>query len=95
MNDKYRYGGPPADVKSAAGIKGVILRTGDDRMLFRVHHDPERYTDYAIRHDNLSVTIDDDELVAFYKACPRASGDGEKYTLDRSPEVLGLERIGD
>ena len=87
MNDQYRYGGQPAEVKSAARIKGVIISTGSGQMLFRVYHDPERFTDYAIRHDDLSVTIDDDELAVFYKV-------GEECILDHSPEVLGLGRIG-
>lgn len=41
-----------------------------------------------MRHDDLSATIDADELAAFYRA-------GEHDILDHGPEVLGLKEIGD
>lgn len=93
MKHKYIYGGRPAEARLAAGVKGVIIRALDGAMMFRVYHDNERFTDYEIRHDELSVTIDNDELAAFYKACPRAGGDGDQHILDHSPEVLGLEKV--
>jgi hypothetical protein len=86
MNDKYLYGEVPAEIKPAAGVKGVIIRAHDGAMKFRVYHDRERFTDYEIRHDDLSVTIDKDELAAFYKV-------GEEHILDHSPQVLGLRKI--
>lgn len=86
MNDKYLYGETPAEVKSTAGVKGVIIRTLDGAMAFRVYHDRERFTDYEIRHDDLSVTIDADELASFYKV-------GERDILDHSPQVLGLRKV--
>jgi hypothetical protein len=84
--DKYRYGGQPAEVEPAAGAKGTIIRAFDGAMMFRVYHDNERFTDYAIRHDELSVTIDKDAMAAFYIT-------GEHNILDHSPQVLGLEKI--
>ena len=93
MSEKYRYGKVPADVTPTAGVRGVLIRTFDGSMMFRVYHDRERFTDYEIRHDDLSVTIDKDALAAFYKACPRAGGDGEHDILDYSPRVLGLRKI--
>lgn len=93
--DKYRYGGQPAEAEPAAGVKGVLIRTLDGAMAFRVYHDGGRFTDYEIRHDDLSVMIDKDALAAFYKTCPRAGGDGDRRILDHSPQVLGLERIED
>ena len=93
MKHKYHYGGQPAEVKPAAGVKGVLIRALDGAMMFRVYHDHERFTDYEIRHDDLSVTIDKDELAAFYKICPRAGADGDQYILDHGPEVLGLDRV--
>jgi len=75
MNDKYLYGEVPAEVESAAGIKGVIIRTLDGTMMFRVYHDRAHFTDYELRHDDLNVTIAKDEPAAFYKACPRAGGE--------------------
>lgn len=92
MKHKYLYGGQPAEAESAAGVKGVLIRTVNGAMAFRVYHDDGRFTDYEIRHDDLSVTIDNDALAAFYKACPRAGGDGEDHILDHSPQVLGLSK---
>lgn len=82
---KYMYGGVAAEVESAAGVKGVLIRA-HDCMTFRIYHDNERFTDYEIRHDDLSITIDKDALAAFYKI-------GEDYILYHSPEVLGLTKI--
>lgn len=88
VSEDYLYDGRPAEVRPAAGVKGVIIRTLDGAFLFRVYHDHERFTDYELRHDDLSVTIDADELAAFYKA-------GERDILDHSPQVLGLRKIGE
>jgi hypothetical protein len=85
-NSTYMYGGTPVRMRSAAGVKGGLVRTVDSQILFRLYHDAERFTDYEIRHPDLSVTIDETELAAFYT--------GEKGNLlDHSPEVLGLERV--
>ena len=66
----------------------MLIRARDGTMMFRVYHDDESFTDYEIRHDDLSVMIDKDALAAFYKVC-------EERILDHSPQVLGLERIED
>ena len=84
--DKVLYGDLPAEARSAAGVKGVLIRTAGGAMVFRVHDGPGRFTDYDIRHDELSVTIDVDELAAFYRV-------GERDILDHSPRVLGLRKI--
>ena len=86
MNEKYLYGKAPAEVKPAAGVKGVIIRSFHGTLMFRVYHDRDRFTDYEIRHDDLNVTIDADALAAFYKV-------GEDHLLDHSPEVLGLVEV--
>jgi hypothetical protein len=86
MNDKYLYAGVSAEVKSAAGVQGTIIRTLDGALMFRVYHDRARFTDYEIRHDDLSVTIGADTLAAFYRV-------GERDIIDHSPDVLGLKRI--
>ena len=86
MNDEYLYGQVPAEVRSAAGVKGVLIRTLDGALVFRVYHDREHFTDYEIRHDDLSVTIDTDALASFYKV-------GERDILDHSPQVLGLKKV--
>lgn len=86
VTDRFLYGGLPAEVRSAAGMKGVLIRTAGGATVFRVYDGPERFTDYELRHDDLSVTIDADELAAFYKV-------GERDILDHSPQVLGLRKI--
>jgi hypothetical protein len=86
MRGKYLYGELPAEVESAVGVKGVLIRTFDGAVTFRVYHDREHFTDYEVRHDDLSVTIDAEELAAFYKV-------GERDILDHSPQVLGLKKI--
>ena len=86
--DKYLYGGQSAEAESADGAKGVLIRARDGTLMFRVYHDNESFTDYEIRHDDLSVTIDKDALAAFYRV-------GEDYILDHSPQVLGLKKIED
>lgn len=84
--NRYTYGQVPAEVQSAAGVKGVLIRTLCGALLFRVYDGPERFTDYEIRHNDLSVTIDADELAAFYRV-------GERDILDYAPQVLGLKKI--
>ena len=86
MNDKYLYGGVPAEVQSAAGIKGTIIRTADGTLTFRVYHGAGQFTDYEVRHDDLSVTLDTDAMAAFYRV-------GDRDVLDHSPDVLGLKKI--
>lgn len=88
MSSKYLYGKMPAEAKPAAGVKGMLIRALDGAVMFRVYHDRERFTDYEIGHDDLSVTIDEDALAAFYKV-------GEHSILDHSPDVLGLKKIED
>ena len=86
VTDRFLYGELPAEVRSASGAKGVLIRTLDRGMVFRVYDNNEHFTDYEIRHDDLSVTIDADELAAFYKV-------GERDILDHAPQVLGLRKI--
>jgi hypothetical protein len=83
VKQQVLYGGQPADVESAAGVRGILIRTIEGTMLFRVYHADRQFTDDVIYHDDLSVTIDADELVAFYAI-------GERRILDHSPDVLGL-----
>lgn len=86
--ENYIYSGQPAETEPAAGVKGLLIRSFEGAITFRVYHDHQRFTDYEIRHDDLNVTIDEDELAAFYKV-------GVLNILDHSPQVLGLERIED
>jgi hypothetical protein len=83
---QYMYGDTPVLARPAAGVKGCLIRTIDSQILFRVYHDAEHFTDYEIRHDDLSVTIDEAELAAFYTG-------SKGNVLDHGPEVLGLEGV--
>jgi hypothetical protein len=83
MSKKYIYGGKASNVTPAGGVKGVLIKSGSE-FLFRVYLKDGTFTDYKICHDDLSVTIDSDELASFYS-------DGEHHTLDHSPNVFGLK----
>jgi hypothetical protein len=86
MCPEYLYGEQPAETEPAAGVKGILIRDLNGEITFRVYHDDGQFTDYEIRHDDLGVTIDENELASFYKV------DGHNI-LDHSPEVLGLEKL--
>jgi hypothetical protein len=86
VTERFLYGELPAEVQPAAGVTGVLIRSLDHCIVFRVYDDNHKFTDYDIRHDDLSVTIDADALAAFYKV-------GERDILDHDPRVLGLRKI--
>jgi hypothetical protein len=86
QHGNYLYAVQPTEVRSASGARGVLIRTVDGEILFRVYHDCGHFTDYEIRHDDLSVTINADELAAFYKV-------GERDMLEQGPHVLGLRKF--
>ena len=83
VNKRYLYGGQPFSVHDASGTKGILIRSVDE-YLFRVYESDGEFIDYEIRHSDLEVTISNDELATFYT-------DGERYIIDHSPNVLGLE----
>jgi hypothetical protein len=87
MSKKYIYAGRVFDVTPAGGVNGVLIRSGS-AFLFRVYRNDGTFKDYEICHDDLSVTIDSDELASFYS-------DGEHHILDHSPEVFGLKKVDD
>ena len=84
MSETYIYGGKPAKTESAEGIKGILIH-GVDGYSFRVYGKDHSFVDYKIRHDDLSITIDQDALASFYFI------DEETAILDHSPGVLGLK----
>jgi len=85
---RFLYGKQPAYVSDASGVQGMLLRSLDGSYFFRVyHHDNhQEFTDYELRHSDLSVTIANDELASFYKL-------KDENILDHSPGVLGLEEL--
>lgn len=84
---KYKFGDNTASVENAAGVSGILIRSGDG-FLFRVYDqtDGSKFVDYKIRHDDLAVTISTDEMAAFYTT-------ENHEILDHSPDVLGCESI--
>ncbi len=86
MDDKYNYGGNIALVKKAAGVSGVLIKDVAGNFVFRVYGKEGEFTDYDIRHNELAVTIAEDELAAFYQV-------DDRLVLDHSPQVLGLEDV--
>lgn len=87
MAGKSKYAGKVSTATPASGKNGVIIRSLGT-FFFRVYHADHTFTDYEIRHDDLSLIIDQDSLAAFYT-------DGQRHVLDHSPEVLGLEAVDD
>lgn len=84
-SDKYTYGGRPCSVSDAAGVTGVLIRSGGS-VLLRVYEAGDQFTDYDILHDDLAVTIGNDAMASFYS-------DGDRSAIDHSPAVLGLRKI--
>lgn len=79
------YGNSEAEARSAAGVRGRLCRSAvENRYFFRVYGSGGTFTDYELRHDDLTMTIAPDELAAFYEI-------GGEQILDHSPEVLGLK----
>ena len=87
MAEKYKYAGKVSTAPPASGKNGILIRSLGT-FFFRVYHADHTFTDYEIRHDDLSVTIDQESLAAFYT-------DGQRHVLDHAPEVLGLEPVDD
>lgn len=54
-----KYGKVNAQVENAAGVSGILIRSGA-QYVFRVptSDGSQEFTDYELRHDDLSVTID-------------------------------------
>lgn len=71
-------------VKSANGVSGCIIYIhGLDKFMFRVYDKEHNFVDYDILHNDLTVTIDDEDA-EFYEY-----SDGRAY-LDHSRITLGV-----
>ncbi len=81
-----RYGKAIAEVRPASGVSGILCRSFDGHVFFRVTHPDASFTDYGFRHDDLPITIDADSFASFYHI-------GDDMFLDHSPEVLGLAHL--
>ena len=79
--------GKVVQVTDASGVDGVIIRS-ESSYFFRVYDQDHGFTDYALHHDDLSVSIKEEAMASFYS-------DGEKCWLDHSPSILGLKELGE
>jgi hypothetical protein len=82
---KVRYGSTTAVETTAASVTGLLCKSIDGAFFFRVTGADGKLEDYCIRHDDMKITINADELASFYKF-----EDGEGV-LDHSSTVLGLK----
>jgi hypothetical protein len=78
------YGKQNATEIPAGGVTGVLCRSLDSKYFFRIYHADKTFTDYDLRHDDMTITIAADELVSFYRL---ENGDG---VLDRSSDLFGI-----
>ena len=67
--------------KSAKGLRGHIIDCFDGNYYFRVYDADHNFVDYALRHCDLAVVIDDDDAYLY----------DEEFSarLDHAPSTLG------
>jgi len=82
----FGHFGLSAEGKSAADVEGFLIKTIDGETLFRTYDDVGEFRDYTIAHQDLKITIVDQEAY-FYQR-------GEEYVLDYSPKILGISNDG-
>lgn len=68
--------------KPAAGVTGILIKDINGQFRFRIYDENHNFIDYEIRHYDLKVTIDPNELATFYEF------DNGDAVLDYSWEVL-------
>lgn len=69
--------------RSAKGLRGHIIDSFDGTYYFRVYDADHNFTDYVLRHCDLTVIIDDEDAFLYE--------DEFSATLDHSPATLGKE----
>jgi hypothetical protein len=84
---KVRYGQKIATETPANGVTGLLCKSLDRGFFFHIRNEKGDFVDYTLRHDDMKVTISQDELASFYKL------DGDEGVLDHSSGVLGLKSI--
>lgn len=64
---------------SAQGLVGYLLTSMDgNRLIFRVYHDSENFTDYDVKQNDLQIKIMDEDSYIY----------NDQY-IDYSPSTLG------
>jgi hypothetical protein len=71
-------------IKPAKGMCGHLIYSGNGDYYFRVYDKDHNFVDYAVRHSDLTVIIDDDDAVLY--------NDEIGARLDHSPATLGIEK---
>ena len=71
-------------MKPAKGLRGHIIDSFDGSYYFRVYDKDHNFTDYDLRHCDLTVIIDDDDAVLY--------DDELGQRLDHAPSTLGREK---
>lgn len=69
--------------KSANGVEGHLIYTGDHKYYFRVYDADGGFTDYDIAHSDLCVTITDEDATFYHE--------NSRTILDHAPSTLGLK----
>ena len=54
-------------IKDASGVSGVLHRAIDGDYSFRIYHSDGTFTDYALFHNELPITIEKDSFSSFYE----------------------------
>lgn len=49
----------------AQGVQGVLIRTFQNKIVFRVYNEHHEFVDYDILHHDLCVTITDDNAALY------------------------------
>ncbi len=81
------YGQQTATETPAGGVTGVLCRSIDNIYFFRIYHEDKTFTDYDLRHDDMTITIAADEMASFYRF------ENEDGVLDHSSDGFALEAV--
>jgi hypothetical protein len=80
------YGKQIATETPAGGVTGDLCRSLDSKYFFRIYHEDKTFTDYDLRHNDMTITIAADELASLYQF------ENGHRVLDHSSDVLGLTK---
>jgi hypothetical protein len=69
--------------RPAKGLRGHLIYSSDGDYYFRVYDKDHNFVDYAVRHSDLTVIIDDDDATLYE--------DEFSTRLDHSPATLGIK----
>lgn len=82
----FRYGAHSAEEIPAGGTTSFLCKSAMGGYFFRVYKPDGGFSDYALRHDDLEVTISREALASFYQF-------GDEGALDHASSVLGLRKL--